>query len=71
VIEKVERASADVIIEVDGEKVETGDDLLGYIEAKKPGDTIELTILREGRQIKVPVTLGAAEQTVRKRSAGN
>jgi S1-C subfamily serine protease len=67
VIDRVDRATADVIVEVDGQAVATGDDLLGYIESKKPGDTIELTVMREGRRIKVPVVLGSGEVNARRK----
>ncbi len=49
----------DVITEVDGERVRDADELRGLIDAKRPGDTIELTVLRDGDEESVEVTLGA------------
>ena len=54
----VDRSAADVIIAVDGHKVTTADDFLGIIEAKEPGQRVEVTVLRKGQEVHVPVTLG-------------
>jgi 2-alkenal reductase len=48
----------DVVIQADDQKITSFDDLLGYIAYKKPGDTIQLTIVRDGQQSQVAVTLG-------------
>jgi S1-C subfamily serine protease len=62
VVERIDRSFADLIVEVDGREVVTSDDFLGYIESKKAGDQIELTIVRDGRRMSVPVVLGGGEQ---------
>lgn len=50
----------DVVIAVDGQPVASFDDLLVYVALQvRPGDTIRLTVLRDGEQIEVPVTLEA------------
>ena len=54
----VDRSAADVIVAVDGHKVTTADDFLGIIEAKEPGQRVEVTVLRKGQEVHVPVTLG-------------
>jgi S1-C subfamily serine protease len=56
----VDRSKADLIVDVDGRKVKSLDDLLSYVESKKPGTRIVMTVLREGERLKVPVEL---EQT--------
>jgi S1-C subfamily serine protease len=48
----------DVIVEVDGHKVIEPDDLARLISLKLPGETVKLTILREGKRKEVDVTLG-------------
>ncbi len=48
----------DVITAADGESVDTADDLQKAIDAKKPGDTIELTVVNGGETRTVTVTLG-------------
>lgn len=57
----IDRKSADVILAVDGERVKTADDLLSLIEMKRPGEVVELTVLRDNREVVVPVTLAAGE----------
>ena len=48
----------DVIVEIDGIEVSTEAEVQGLINAKKPGDTIELTVLRGGDRETIEVTLG-------------
>jgi putative serine protease PepD len=48
----------DEVTAVDGDSIETGDDLRAAIDAKKPGDKITLTIERNGNERTVQVTLG-------------
>jgi len=49
----------DVITEVDGERVRDADELRRAIDDRRPGDTVELTVLRDGEQESVEVTLEA------------
>ena len=49
----------DVITEVDGERVRNADELRRAIDAKQPGDTVEVTVLRDGDEQTVEVTLEA------------
>lgn len=49
----------DVIIGVNGEGVTSFDDILSYLQLNtSPGDTITLTVLRDGASVDVPLTLG-------------
>jgi S1-C subfamily serine protease len=53
------QAGGDVITAVDGQPIATFDDLLCYLTTNKsPGDTIVLTIVRDGQSMDVTVTLG-------------
>jgi 2-alkenal reductase len=53
-------AGGDLIIQVDGKSVITYGDLISYIMANKsPGDTVQLTIIRDGKQLEVPLVLGS------------
>ncbi len=61
IVENIDRSAADLIVAVDGKKVESTDDFLRYIESQKIGQQVELTVIREGRRIAVPVTLGQSE----------
>lgn len=50
--------AGDIIVGVDGVEVTTFSDLLGYIVTDaRVGDTVSLTVLRDGQLIQVPVTL--------------
>jgi S1-C subfamily serine protease len=60
----VDFSSADLIVAVDGEAVKNADDFLTAIESKRPGNTIELSVVRDTREFKVPVTLGGGERGV-------
>jgi S1-C subfamily serine protease len=48
----------DVIVAADGQSVASVEDLAGYLDRqKKPGDTVELQILRDGRELSLEATL--------------
>lgn len=61
VVERVDRTAADLIVELDGKKIDDVDDFLTNIESRKPGDTVELTVIRKSRRIKVRIVLGGGE----------
>ena len=50
-------AGGDVILEFNGEKIESGNQLQQLVFAQQPGDTVKLTIWRNGEQQTVNVTL--------------
>ena len=53
------QAGGDIITAIDGQPVVTFDELLGYLTTNKsPGDTVVLTVLRDGQAMDVSVTLG-------------
>jgi S1-C subfamily serine protease len=56
----IDRSRADLIVAVDGKPVKSLDDLLSYVESKKPGDRVVMTVLREGEELKVTVELEQA-----------
>jgi len=58
------RTGGDVILAVDGKKVEKPDDLARYIALLKPGDDVTLHILRDGSEKDVTVTLGTRPTSV-------
>jgi len=57
----IDRAAADLIVSVDGQPVKTGDDFLSAIDAKHPGETVALGVIRGGREIKVPLQLDQSD----------
>ena len=52
-----ELEKGDVIKKVDDIKVRKFPDLTGYLSTKRPGDTVQLVIDRQGEELLVPVTL--------------
>jgi serine protease Do len=48
----------DVITALDGQPVNQMEDLQGLIQQAEPGQDVTLTVLRDGRQVEVPVALG-------------
>jgi S1-C subfamily serine protease len=57
VVEKIDRTAADLIVGVDEVKIVTAEDFLSYIEEKRPGEKVTLTIIRDGKRERVPVEL--------------
>ena len=55
--ETIDRSHADRIIKVDGQLMRTGVQFRDKIGEYKPGDAIKLTIVRDGQEIEVSVTL--------------
>ena len=48
----------DVIVQIGSEKVELMDDLVMVLENYQPGDKTDLTILRDGKEMKIAITFG-------------
>ncbi len=55
--EKARLQKGDIIIKLDTQNVATFADLSGYVNTKRPNDKIEVTYLRDGKTLMVPVTL--------------
>ncbi len=47
----------DVIVKADSTEIQTADDLIAYLGTKKPGDTITVTVERDGKTQDLSVTL--------------
>ena len=52
------RLGGDIITEVDGEKIKSMDEMIELVQESKPGDELELTILRGDQEKTADVTLG-------------
>ena len=50
--------SADLIVAIDGKPIKTYEDLLNEVEAHNPGDQVDVTVIRQGSKVDVPVKLG-------------
>jgi len=58
--ENIDVTLADVITNIDNKIVRSADDLLSYVELKKPGQVVTLTVLRGGHALKINVTLASS-----------
>ena len=57
-LRRLDPETADTIVAVDGKKVRSVDDLLTEVESHAPGETVTVTVIRDGRAKDLPVTLG-------------
>ncbi len=57
-VRRLDPDTADTIIAVNGKRVKTVDELLTEVEAHAPGETVTVTVIRDGRKTDVPVVLG-------------
>ncbi len=62
--------SGDVVLEVNGEKVESANDLVLKISSTIPGNKVKLTLLRNGTKIKIDVTVGKRSEGIAKLESG-
>lgn len=52
----------DVVTAVDSEEIESSGDLLSVLREYEPGDTVALTVLRDGGEVEAEVRLGEREE---------
>jgi len=55
--EKAGVKKGDVIVQIDNQKVNSFAELTGYISTKRPNDTVNVYVIRDGKEIELPVTL--------------
>jgi len=53
----------DIIVEIDGKPVKTPGELLSRLDEKEIGDTVRLTIVRDGKRSNVDIKLQGAQRT--------
>jgi S1-C subfamily serine protease len=53
-------STADTITAIDNVAIHCADDLLTYVELKRPGQVVTLTVLRNTRLVKIPVKLSSS-----------
>ena len=68
IVEEIDRDYADVVLAIDGQQLKTAADFMEQIESRKPGDVVELTILRENQTMTVRIVLAGDEPAPRRRS---
>jgi len=52
----------DVLLTVDGQPLQSSGDLLVALEGKKPGQTVRVGLLRDGRRTEIQVQLGGPSE---------
>src|SRR5262249_22941682 len=57
-VHRLNPESAALIVSTDGKPVKTYEDLLTEVEARAPGDDVVISVIRDGKEVDVPVTLG-------------
>ncbi len=60
IYETVDRSAADLIVAVEGIETLTADDFLNQVESHRPGDVVQVTVIRNEREVSVAVRLGTA-----------
>jgi serine protease Do len=68
--EKADLKVGDIIVDIDGKKIKNSQDLVREVLKKQVGQKIDLEILREGKQIKVPVATAKMPSEPRERKTG-
>jgi len=54
---RVDQSHADLIVGVNGRKINTVDDFLTEIEMRRPGEKVRLKVIREGKPVEIDVIL--------------
>jgi S1-C subfamily serine protease len=57
-VRRLDPETADLIVAVAGKRVRSVDDLLTEVENHAPGEVVQVTVVRDGRQKEISVTLG-------------
>ncbi len=55
---QADKSAADQILAIEGKRITSTDDLQEVLDQYEPGQTVDLTVLRGGTTLSVPVTLG-------------
>ena len=58
----------DVITAVDGQAVNSQDELVAAVASRRAGDTVKLSVFRDGKTLSIPVTLGDRAEIEKQRS---
>jgi len=59
--EKANLQKGDIIIKIDNQEIDTFADLSGYVNTKRPNDKVQVTFIRDGKNLTVPVVLSKNE----------
>ncbi|MCA9055504.1 MAG: trypsin-like peptidase domain-containing protein, partial [Planctomycetaceae bacterium] len=70
VVQEVDRSKADIIVAIDNQPITSASEFHSTLEGKRPGDTVQLTIIRDGNTVNIPVVLGGDETPQQPREGG-
>jgi S1-C subfamily serine protease len=59
-VERYDTSGADIIVAIDGQPVESAASFVDKMDDHQPGENVVLTIVRQGHQMQLPVTLGSS-----------
>jgi S1-C subfamily serine protease len=57
-VRRLDPESADLLVAINGKRVRNVEELLTEVESHSPGEQVTVTVLRGGRKVDIPVTLG-------------
>jgi S1-C subfamily serine protease len=60
--QRLDRSQADTIVALDGQPVRSASQFLSLVESRKPGEEVDVSVLRNGRPTRLRVRLGASEE---------
>jgi serine protease Do len=63
--------ASDIIVAENGTPVKSGDQLVQIISATRPGETVKLSVLRNGKTLELPVHVGDRAQVIADRGPDN
>ena len=55
---QADKSSADRLVAIDGTTIKSTDDLQEILDSRKPGQNVKVSILRQGKMLEIPITLG-------------
>jgi len=61
--------AGDIITTIDGRSIKDGDDLVGEITSRRPGSTVRLGYLRDGKSLDTTVTIGDLDKVFSEQAA--
>ena len=58
IIREIDPQAADILVALDGQPIDSAADFNVFLDGRKPGETVEVTVMRDGELVKINVTLG-------------
>ena len=61
IIREIDPDAADILVALDGVPIDSTAEFNVYLDRKKPGEVVEVTVLRDGELVRIAVTLGGEQ----------